>query len=45
MEKFIPVVVINELSEIDKILSALKNNEINCAEIPSPMLIEEPKCY
>lgn len=33
MEKFIPVVVINELSEIDKILSALKNNEINCAEI------------
>ena len=33
MEKFIPVVVIKELSEVDKILPALKNNGINCAEI------------
>ncbi len=33
MEKFIPVVVIKELSETDKILPALKNNNINCAEI------------
>lgn len=33
MEKFIPVVVIKELGETDKILSALKNNGINCAEI------------
>ena len=33
MEKFIPVVVIKELSETDKILKALKNNNINCAEI------------
>ncbi len=33
MEKFIPVVVIKELSETDKILTALKNNDINCAEI------------
>ena len=33
MEKFIPVVVIKELAETDKILSALKNNNINCAEI------------
>ncbi|MBE6599988.1 MAG: bifunctional 4-hydroxy-2-oxoglutarate aldolase/2-dehydro-3-deoxy-phosphogluconate aldolase [Ruminococcaceae bacterium] len=33
MEKFIPVVVIKELSETDKILTALKNNGINCAEI------------
>lgn len=33
MEKFIPVVVINELSETDKILTALRNNGINCAEI------------
>ena len=33
MEKCIPVVVIKELSETDKILSALKNNGINCAEI------------
>jgi 2-dehydro-3-deoxyphosphogluconate aldolase/(4S)-4-hydroxy-2-oxoglutarate aldolase len=33
MEKFIPVVVIKELSETDKILTALKNNNINCAEI------------
>ncbi|MBQ7035284.1 MAG: bifunctional 4-hydroxy-2-oxoglutarate aldolase/2-dehydro-3-deoxy-phosphogluconate aldolase [Clostridia bacterium] len=33
MEKFIPVVVIKELSETDKILKALKNNGINTAEI------------
>ena len=33
MEKFIPVVVIKELSETDKILTALKHNNINCAEI------------
>lgn len=33
MEKFVPVVVIKELSEVDKILPALKNNGINCAEI------------
>lgn len=33
MEKYIPVVVIKELSETDAILKALKNNGINCAEI------------
>ena len=33
MEKCIPVVVIKELGETDKILKALKNNGINCAEI------------
>lgn len=33
MEKCIPVVVIKELNETDKILTALKNNNINCAEI------------
>ena len=33
MEKFIPVVVIKELGETDKILKALKNAGINCAEI------------
>lgn len=33
MEKYIPVVVIKDLSETDKILTALKNNGINCAEI------------
>lgn len=33
MEKFIPVVVIKEIGETDKILKALKNNCINCAEI------------
>ncbi len=33
MEKFIPVVVIKELSETDKILDALKNSGIHCAEI------------
>ncbi len=33
MEKFVPVVVIKELEETEKILTALKNNSINCAEI------------
>ena len=33
MEKFIPVVVIKEMSETDKILTALKISGINCAEI------------
>ena len=33
MEKFVPVVVIKELPETDKILTALKNNGIHCAEI------------
>ena len=33
MEKFIPVVVIKELSETDRILSALKKSGIHCAEI------------
>ncbi len=33
MEKFIPVVVIKELSQTDRILTALKNSNINCAEI------------
>lgn len=33
MEKFVPIVVIKELCETDKILSALKSNGINCAEI------------
>ena len=33
MEKYIPVVVVKELYETDKILSALKANGINCAEI------------
>ncbi|MGN1052882.1 MAG: 2-dehydro-3-deoxyphosphogluconate aldolase, partial [Candidatus Scatosoma sp.] len=33
MEKKIPVVVIKEISETEKILSALKNYGINCAEI------------
>ena len=33
MEKFIPVVVIKELSETDKILTALRESGINCAEI------------
>ena len=33
MGKYIPVVVIKELSETDKILSALKADGINCAEI------------
>lgn len=33
MEKFVPVVVIKELSETDKILTALKGIGINTAEI------------
>ena len=33
MEKFVPVVVIKEMSETDKILTALKNSGINTAEI------------
>jgi 2-dehydro-3-deoxyphosphogluconate aldolase/(4S)-4-hydroxy-2-oxoglutarate aldolase len=33
MQKYIPVVVIKELGETDKILTALKNNGIYCAEI------------
>ena len=33
MEKIIPVTVIKEFSQTDKILTALKNNGINCAEI------------
>ncbi len=33
MDKCIPVVVIKELSETDKILTALKNSGIMCAEI------------
>jgi 2-dehydro-3-deoxyphosphogluconate aldolase/(4S)-4-hydroxy-2-oxoglutarate aldolase len=33
MQKFIPVVVIKELAETDKILTALKNSGIMCAEI------------
>ena len=33
MEQYIPVVVIKELSETDKILTALKESGIHCAEI------------
>ena len=33
MDKLIPVVVIKELGETDKILTALKKSGINCAEI------------
>ena len=33
MEKYVPVVVIKEMPETDKILIALKNNGINTAEI------------
>ena len=33
MDKYIPVVVIKEMSETDKILTALKNSGIMCAEI------------
>lgn len=33
MEKYLPVVVIKELCEVDKILPALKAYGINCAEI------------
>ena len=38
MEKYVPVVVIKELSETDKILAALKNNGINTAEITFRMI-------
>ena len=41
MEKYIPVVVIKELSETDKILSALKADGINCAEITFRMACAE----
>lgn len=33
MDKYVPVVVIKDLSEVSKILSALKRKGINCAEI------------
>ena len=33
MEKFVPVVVIKEIEETEKILNALKASGINCAEI------------
>ena len=33
MDQYIPVVVIKELNEVDKILPTLKANGINCAEI------------
>ena len=33
MERYVPVVVIKELAETDRILSALRANGINCAEI------------
>ncbi len=33
MEKYVPVVVIKEIGETEKILTALRNNGINCAEI------------
>ena len=33
MDKYIPVVVIKDLDEVDIILPALKANDINCAEI------------
>ena len=33
MQKYIPVVVIKEMSEVDRILSALKASDILCAEI------------
>lgn len=33
MQKFIPVVVIKEITDTDKILTALKMSDINCAEI------------
>lgn len=33
MEKFIPVVVVKELSQTEKILTALQKRGINCAEI------------
>ena len=33
MQKYIPVVVIKEMSEVDRILTALKLSDILCAEI------------
>ena len=33
MQKYIPVVVIKDMSETDRILTALKKNQIMCAEI------------
>ena len=33
MEKFLPVVVIKKIEDTEKILKALQNNGINCAEI------------
>ncbi|MBE7067452.1 MAG: bifunctional 4-hydroxy-2-oxoglutarate aldolase/2-dehydro-3-deoxy-phosphogluconate aldolase [Ruminococcaceae bacterium] len=33
MDKLIPVVVIKDINETEKIMNALKNNGINCAEI------------
>ena len=33
MDKLIPVVVIKNLEDTEKILTALKNDGINCAEI------------
>ena len=33
MDKLIPVVVIKNLAETEKIMNALKNDGINCAEI------------
>ena len=33
MEKYVPVVVIKEISETDKILTALQRNDIHTAEI------------
>ena len=33
MDKYIPVVVIKELEETEKIMNALKNSGIMCAEI------------
>ena len=33
MDKIIPVVVLKEVNETEKVLKALKENNINCAEI------------
>ncbi len=33
MDKLIPVVVIKEMADVDRILPALKKSDINCAEI------------
>lgn len=33
MDKKIPVVIVKELNETEKMMSALKNYGINCAEI------------